>query len=217
MTDYTDNRTPINKDSKDSTNKNKNIDRDSDCDYSYSDESFDSDFSNSSNSDVTNVTRRSQSSSSSSSSSSLESQANVVNTSTIKLNLPDDDNEIDVRGCKNYSVSSMLSSINSSERQRRINRRLNECHDRLHRKNMSFTNMQVMKIERDNQCLLNKIMSQHKPITDNKNLGFVNRLSSSAINRRKFQRKIEEENMMMLRKIQSAKPRVLTENYSRKF
>ncbi|CAD6223720.1 GSCOCG00013006001-RA-CDS [Cotesia congregata] len=174
---------------------------DSDCDYSYSDE-FDSD----SNSDVTNVTGRSSSSSTLSTSSKFRTK--TISPSEMRLHLPEDEESLaNLKRDDNYSSLSMT----SSERVR-IARRFNDrdLHSRYPRKNMSFTNMQVMKIERDNQCLLNKIMANHKPISDNNSLGFANRLSSSAINRRKLQRKIEEENMMMLRKIQSAKPRVLT-------
>ncbi|XP_074095734.1 uncharacterized protein LOC141525240 [Cotesia typhae] len=177
---------------------------DNDCDYLYSDE-FDSD----SNSDVTNVTRRSSSSSSTLSTSS-KFRTKTISPSEMRLDLPEDEESV-ANLKRNDNYSSLSSSMTSSERVR-IARRFNDhdMHPRYPRKNMSFTNMQVMKIERDNQCLLNKIMANHKPISDNKSLGFANRLSSSAINRRKSQRKIEEENMMMLRKIQSAQPRVLT-------
>lgn len=161
---------------------------DSDCDYSYSDE-FDSD----SNSDVTNVTRRSSASSSSTLSTSSKFRTKTISPSEMRLDLPEDEETVvNLKRDGDYSSLSMT----SSERVR-IARRFNDrdMHPRYPRKNMSFTNMQVMKIERDNQCLLNKIMANHKPISDNKSLGFANRLSSSAINRRKLQRKIEEENM----------------------
>ena len=65
------------------------------------------------------------------------------------------------------------------------------------RKNMTFTNEELMKIERDNQILLRRIMGYQRPhnkITKTQNV--QKRLSSSAINRRKLQRKIEQENMV---------------------
>lgn len=64
-----------------------------------------------------------------------------------------------------------------------------------HRKNMSFTNNEVMKIERDNELLLRKIMSQQK-VKRGKVPATPQKLSSSAINRKKSQKKIEEDNMV---------------------
>ncbi|XP_015119279.1 uncharacterized protein LOC107042653 [Diachasma alloeum] len=75
------------------------------------------------------------------------------------------------------------------------------------RKNMSFSNMEMMKIERENQYLLRKIMAQQR---QKKSGGFSTtavpvRLASSAINRKKMQRRIDEDNITILRKIQGAK------------
>lgn len=64
------------------------------------------------------------------------------------------------------------------------------------RKNMTFTNEELMKIERDNQILLDRIMKFHRPHTQSKTQNVQNRLSSSAINRRKLQKKIEKDNMV---------------------
>ncbi|XP_014224591.1 uncharacterized protein LOC106650868 [Trichogramma pretiosum] len=76
------------------------------------------------------------------------------------------------------------------------------------RKNMSFTNDEVMKIERDNEILLKKIITQHKaPKTNIQQI--KPRVSSSAINRRRLQKKIEEENMVLLKRLQRAKSCVL--------
>ncbi|XP_048511516.1 cilia- and flagella-associated protein 97 [Athalia rosae] len=74
------------------------------------------------------------------------------------------------------------------------------------RRNMSFSNEELRKIEKDNQLLLKKIMSHQKPqVRTTKPVSGPPRTSSSAINRRKQQKKIEEDNMMLLRRIQSAK------------
>lgn len=67
---------------------------------------------------------------------------------------------------------------------------------RCKRWNMSFTDEEMRKIERENELLLRKIMAQQKP--RNKVLGenIQSRTSSSAINRKKFQKKIENDNMV---------------------
>ncbi|KAG5321603.1 CFA97 protein, partial [Acromyrmex heyeri] len=72
--------------------------------------------------------------------------------------------------------------------------------------NMSFTDEEMRKIERENELLLRKIMAQQKP--RHKILGedtVQSRTSSSAINRKKLQKKIENDNMLLLRRIQQAK------------
>lgn len=78
------------------------------------------------------------------------------------------------------------------------------------RKNMSFTDEQVRRIERENQLLLRKIMAQQRP----KDKVFQEnarrtKTSSSAINRKKLQRQIEYDNMLMLQRIQQAKSCVM--------
>ncbi|XP_012279934.1 cilia- and flagella-associated protein 97-like [Orussus abietinus] len=83
------------------------------------------------------------------------------------------------------------------------------------RKNMSFTNAQMREIERENQILLRKIMSYQKPINKPVKIKAAQpRASSSEINRRRLQKKIEEGNMMLLRKIQGAKSWALPKNTS---
>lgn len=65
------------------------------------------------------------------------------------------------------------------------------------RRNMSFTDEEMRKIDWENQILLRKIMAQQKPkekfLRENASLP---RISSSAINRKKLQKKIENENMV---------------------
>ncbi|XP_029039625.1 cilia- and flagella-associated protein 97-like [Osmia bicornis bicornis] len=74
------------------------------------------------------------------------------------------------------------------------------------RKNMSFTDDELRKIEWENQLLLKKIMAQQRPKDKvfHENIQQP-RVSSSAINRRKLQRKIENENILLLQRIQQAK------------
>ncbi|XP_076302439.1 LOW QUALITY PROTEIN: uncharacterized protein LOC143220722 [Lasioglossum baleicum] len=78
------------------------------------------------------------------------------------------------------------------------------------RKNMSFTDEELRKIEWENQLLLKKIMAQQKPkekiLHENVQLS---RMSSSAINRKKLQKKIENENILLLQRIQQTKSRVM--------
>ncbi|XP_017893018.1 cilia- and flagella-associated protein 97-like [Ceratina calcarata] len=78
------------------------------------------------------------------------------------------------------------------------------------RRNMSFTDDELRKIEWENQILLKKIMAQQRPKERilHENVP-PTRISSSAINRKKLQKKIENENILLLQRIQRAKSRVV--------
>ncbi|XP_076231612.1 uncharacterized protein LOC143177534 isoform X2 [Calliopsis andreniformis] len=77
------------------------------------------------------------------------------------------------------------------------------------RKNMSFTDEEIRKIEWENQLLLKKIMAQQKPKDKLlRNNISQPQISSSAINRKKLQKKIENENILLLQRIQQTKSRV---------
>lgn len=68
---------------------------------------------------------------------------------------------------------------------------------RCKRWNMSFTDEEMRRIERENELLLRKIMAQQKP--RHRILGERSvqpRISSSAINRKKLQKRIEDDNMV---------------------
>ncbi|KAL3235870.1 hypothetical protein MRX96_022378 [Rhipicephalus microplus] len=74
------------------------------------------------------------------------------------------------------------------------------------RKNMSFSNEEVQRIDRENQRLLKRILAQQnrpRPKFDSRT---PSRLAPSAINRQRQQRQIEVENLALLKKIESAKP-----------
>ncbi|XP_032680762.1 cilia- and flagella-associated protein 97-like [Odontomachus brunneus] len=77
--------------------------------------------------------------------------------------------------------------------------------------NMSFTDEEMRRIERENELLLRKIMAQqksrHKVLEEHI---VQSRTSSSAINRRKLQKRIDDDNMLLVRRIQQAKSCVLT-------
>lgn len=73
------------------------------------------------------------------------------------------------------------------------------------RKNMTFTNEQLREIERVNLILLKKIMNHRKPRTKSQSQPPVNRKTSAAINRSRMEEKIERENKILLKKLQSAK------------
>ncbi|XP_015437150.1 PREDICTED: uncharacterized protein LOC107192420 [Dufourea novaeangliae] len=81
---------------------------------------------------------------------------------------------------------------------------------RSRRKNMSFTDEELRKIEWENQLLLRKIMAQQKPKEKvlHENIP-QQRASSSAINRKKLQKKIESENILLLQRLQQTKSRVM--------
>ncbi|XP_029174906.1 cilia- and flagella-associated protein 97-like [Nylanderia fulva] len=77
---------------------------------------------------------------------------------------------------------------------------------RCRRWNMSFTDEEMRRIERENELLLRKIMAQQKPRHKILSEPSVQpRTSSSAINRKKLQKRIEDDNMLLLRRIQQAK------------
>lgn len=77
------------------------------------------------------------------------------------------------------------------------------------RKNMTFTNEQLRKIDRENEILLKKIMSYTKPrpkqIALATNTTPVQIKSSAAVNRTKQQRQINHDNYILLKKIHNAK------------
>ncbi|XP_076343733.1 uncharacterized protein LOC143243871 isoform X2 [Tachypleus tridentatus] len=75
------------------------------------------------------------------------------------------------------------------------------------RKNMSFSNQQVHQIDQENQRLLRKILAQQN--RSKAQCGAGSRptyTASSAINRRRQQRQIESDNLMLLKRLESAKP-----------
>ncbi|XP_035724533.1 cilia- and flagella-associated protein 97-like [Vespa mandarinia] len=80
---------------------------------------------------------------------------------------------------------------------------------KIRRKNMSFTDEEVRKIEHENELLLRKIMAQHQPRDKVFKGNILPKMSSSAINRKRLQKKIEGDNMILLRRIQQAKPCVI--------
>lgn len=84
-----------------------------------------------------------------------------------------------------------------------------------HRKNYSFTNNEVQRIDRENQRLLRQLShfpsasrpgstsGQRRRVTCNTPL---NRLPHSALNRQREQQRIERENLAFLRRLESVKP-----------
>ncbi|KAK7065348.1 hypothetical protein SK128_015666 [Halocaridina rubra] len=78
------------------------------------------------------------------------------------------------------------------------------------RKNMSFSNDEVRRIDRENQILLHKIVSAHtrtnNQSSSNQNNRSVQRPANSTVNRKREEEKIRRENVILLRKIQEAKP-----------
>lgn len=72
------------------------------------------------------------------------------------------------------------------------------------RKNLSFSNEEVRRIDNDNQVLLKKIVAQQKRSKPRSGSG-VRVLSSSAVNRQKNQRQIELDNLALLKRLETTK------------
>lgn len=143
----------------------------------YSEESYDE-------SDITNVTSRSLNSS------SLQRVTDHQHSHSSKN---EDDVEVDELSWKDDDESYELSD--ESSRAATAARLIKSS--RYRRWNMSFTDEEMRKIERENELLLRKIMAQQKP--RHKILGertVQPRASSSAINRRKLQKKIDDDNLV---------------------
>jgi hypothetical protein len=141
----------------------------------YSDESCDE-------SDITNVTSRSLNS----------SLLRVTDLQHSQSSKNQDDVEVDeLRWKDDESCQLSDEPSRASTADRLIKSR------RCRRWNMSFTDEEMRRIERENELLLRKIMAQQKP--RHKILGertVQSRISSSAINRRKLQKKIDDDNLV---------------------
>lgn len=95
------------------------------------------------------------------------------------------------------NVRRMCSSVNDNRYCDRNVANLDPINSRPKRRNMSFTNAEMRRIEVENQYLLKKIMAQQKPQAKPIRMQSAQpRVSSSAINRKKLQKRIEEENMV---------------------
>ncbi|XP_044256005.1 uncharacterized protein LOC123005963 [Tribolium madens] len=75
--------------------------------------------------------------------------------------------------------------------------------------NKTFTSSQIREIERQNTILMNKILKYSRQ-TSKPKVTLPNRYhpTSAAINRKKNQKKIDWENQILLRKIQTVKPSI---------
>ncbi|XP_011647986.1 cilia- and flagella-associated protein 97-like [Pogonomyrmex barbatus] len=165
-----------------------------DDESTYKDESFCSDES-CDESEITNVTSGSLNSSSLFRVSDLQfsqsskQQDTAVNESTWRENQDE-----------SYSLNNESRRVTTTDKNNFAKSRKSK------RWNMTFTDEEMRRIERENELLLRKIMAQQKPRHKILNEGAVqSRTSSSAINRKKLQKKIENDNMLLLRRIQQAK------------
>ncbi|XP_043946828.1 protein hemingway isoform X1 [Drosophila biarmipes] len=124
---------------------------------------------------------------------------------------------------KRRAASGTPSSFNSDGREYPINVSRSRCstdkvnYKNLGRKSFSFTNPQVREIERQNQILLRKMMTVKptatiKASTSSLKIGSSEkqrqpppapRLSSAAVNRKKFQRQIDLDNDVLKRKLEA--------------
>lgn len=159
----------------------------------YSEDSYDE-------SDITNVTSRSLNSSSPLRMTDHQPSQSSKN--------QDDDVEVDELSWEDYEDESYQLSGKSSRAA--TSAKLIKSR-RCRRWNMSFTDEEMRRIERENELLLRKIMAQQKPrhkILDER--AVQPRASSSAINRRKLQKKINDDNLLLVKRIQQAKSCVLS-------
>lgn len=149
----------------------------------YTDESFCSDES-CDESEVTNVTSGSLISSS------------LICVADLQFSQSPKEQDIGMNGWKDKDASYSLSD--ESPRAATTDRNNRFTRSRKYRRwNMSFTDEEMRKIERENELLLRKIMAQQKPRQKILGEGAVqSRTSSSAINRKKLQKKIENDNVV---------------------
>ncbi|XP_076646810.1 uncharacterized protein LOC143355656 [Halictus rubicundus] len=161
-----------------------------DDDSIYSNESFCSDES----SDETNVTSR-----------TLNESHYTPKAAEHEREKKDNEEKCESPKRASENVNSLCSSSSMSDDRSTILKSV-KCR----RKNMSFTDEELRKIEWENQLLLRKIMAQQKPKEKilHENVPQT-RQSSSAINRKKLQRKIESENILLLQRLQQTKSRVM--------
>ncbi|CAG0915931.1 unnamed protein product [Notodromas monacha] len=111
------------------------------------------------------------------------------------------------------NMKSLTDTLNQIETKRH-HRHLTPTPKRTRRFNMSFSNDEVVRIDRDNQILLRKILQCHNrpaslPVraATRALTRSANSLSTSkAVTKAKEQRRIDYENFILLKKIQSARP-----------
>jgi hypothetical protein len=105
-----------------------------------------------------------------------------------------------VEGSSGSSMKLLLNALDNFDRQKRKSVTSNlssNQKNRLGRKNMSFSNEQCWKMERENKILLRKLQHLHKAQSKlPSSTTSQPRLPSSALNRRKQQAKIEHDNMV---------------------
>lgn len=143
----------------------------------YSDESCDE-------SEITNVTSRSLDSSS------------LIRVTDLQLSQSLEEQDSELKRKDDYQDES-CSLSNEPSRAATADRDKFAKSSRCRRWNMSFTDEEMRKIERENELLLRKIMTQQKPRHKVHGEDAVqSRTSSSAINRKKLQKKIENDNVV---------------------
>lgn len=157
-------------------------------------------------SDVTDVTPRSSTSGCSSLSRSGQNRENRKNIADCSHNTDSDRKE----GSERKPVHSLrfLKEVLDSTNHETLDRS-NGMHKRkpVICKNMTFSKDQVRKIDRENQILLRKIEENfnRRPKCPTSAAPQRPRLSSSAVNRQRSQKKIAQDNLMLLKKIECVK------------
>ncbi|KFM59785.1 UPF0501 protein-like protein, partial [Stegodyphus mimosarum] len=114
--------------------------------------------------------------------------------------------------CESIDLHELLKAVKRLEMEQNINAvSLEKCRNpsvitqnARCRRNLSFSNEEVRRIDNDNQILLKKIRAQENR-TKARNNSTVRVLSSSAVNRQRQQRQIELDNLALLKRLESTK------------
>lgn len=122
----------------------------------------------------------------------------------------DDDDDGDDEDNDNNSSEESNNSVCSLQRSSSNGTTLSSISQR--QVNKTFSSDALRDIERTNIILMRKILSNNRRVNQYKvapKCAEINKVASSAINRRRDQDKIARDNQILLKKIQSVKPAVL--------
>ncbi|KAK6172805.1 hypothetical protein SNE40_016391 [Patella caerulea] len=123
--------------------------------------------------------------------------------------------EENLNQCENLDLNVLIDAVSELEKDKRIKANTRRVmfapHERQSRENnYSYSKERAKLIEKENQRLLNEILhsvdNRDRPATRSQYAPVIRRMTPSAINRERQQRKIEAENLALLRRLQKAKP-----------
>ncbi|XP_050417362.2 cilia- and flagella-associated protein 97 [Patella vulgata] len=126
-----------------------------------------------------------------------------------------DQNTENLNQCENLDLNVLMDAVSELDKDKRIKANTRRVmfapHERQSRENnYSYSKERAKLIEKENQRLLNEILhsvdNRDRPVTRSQYAPVIRRMTPSAINRERQQRKIEAENLALLRRLQKAKP-----------